>query len=75
MGLDSLVPFVYLVWLGVLRLGLNEVVHVHLPKYPYINNTKTPPFHTFLTLCSRRSRAQEEEDAAVVSLSAAAHDR
>ncbi|KAK9083779.1 hypothetical protein Scep_030250 [Stephania cephalantha] len=42
MGLDSLVPFVYLVWLGVLRLGLNEVVHVHLLKYPLVKNTKTP---------------------------------
>ncbi|KAK9083156.1 hypothetical protein Scep_029627 [Stephania cephalantha] len=51
MGLDSLVPFVYLVWLGVLRLGLNEVVHVHLPKYPYINNTKNPPIsHISLSL-------------------------
>ncbi|KAK9119073.1 hypothetical protein Scep_017166 [Stephania cephalantha] len=44
MGLDSLVLFVYLVWLGVLRLGLNEVVHVHLPKYPYINHTSSPHF-------------------------------
>ncbi|KAK9133709.1 hypothetical protein Scep_013237 [Stephania cephalantha] len=36
MSLDGLVPFVYLVWLGVLRLGLNEVVIVQLPKYPCI---------------------------------------
>ncbi|KAK9114327.1 hypothetical protein Syun_021124 [Stephania yunnanensis] len=57
MGLDSLVPFVYLVWLGVLRLGLNEVVYVHLPKYPYINNTKTPHF-THLSLFAQEVDAR-----------------
>ncbi|KAK9133071.1 hypothetical protein Scep_012599 [Stephania cephalantha] len=44
MGLDGLVPFVYLVRLGVLRLGVNVIVMVHLPKYPFISYISRPSF-------------------------------
>ncbi|KAK9107026.1 hypothetical protein Syun_023037 [Stephania yunnanensis] len=44
MGLDGLVPFVYLIRLGVLRLGVNVVVMVHLPKYPFISYISRPSF-------------------------------